>query len=269
MPNPLSLRVRKPLGDGLTPLVRPGEGGIRELTLYHLQLQPGQRHRHRAQGLETGIVVLSGHCNFSAGRVQWESMGRRAQVFDGPACAAYVPSGQDFEIEGVTPLRVIIASAPSTAAGDVVLVRPEQVQVHDRGKGSMRRAVHDIIMQNVPAQKLLLGETFNSPGQWSSYPPHKHDQEGPDEVQAEEVYFFVTNPPQGFGLQWIYTAEGDIDQAYAVRSGDVTLLPRGYHPVAAAPGYQLYYLWAMSGTKRVMLPKDDPAHSWVKQAERV
>jgi 5-deoxy-glucuronate isomerase len=108
---------------------------------------------------------------------------------------------------------------------------------------------------------LLVGETFNPPGNWSSYPPHKHD--GRDgEPRLEEVYHYRIDPPQGFGHQTLYTSDGE-SVTHVVRDGDAVLLPYGYHPVAAAPGYRLYYLWALAGAERRMALYEDPQHKWV------
>jgi 5-deoxy-glucuronate isomerase len=126
-----------------------------------------------------------------------------------------------------------------------------------------------VVGENVPqAQRLVVGETFNPPGNWSSYPPHKHEVDAyPEEVRMEEIYYYRLNPPQGFGLQRIYTDDRSLDLACAVEDGDTVLLPRGYHPVVAAPGYQLYYLWMLAGhTDRRMKPRDDAEHTWVKAA---
>ncbi len=106
-------------------------------------------------------------------------------------------------------------------------------------------------------------------GHWSSFPPHKHDRDdGPDEVSLEELYFFKIDPSHGFGLQWIYgragDARADVDTAFAVRENDLAIIPYGYHPVAAPPGYQVYYLWFLAGRTRHLRPKDDPAHAWIR-----
>jgi 5-deoxy-glucuronate isomerase len=119
----------------------------------------------------------------------------------------------------------------------------------------------------VPAKKLLVGETYNIPGGWSSYPPHKHDVYSPgEEVCLEEIYHFRIDPPQGFGFQRIYSPERDLDEAYSIENGDTVIIPCGYHPVAAAPGYTLYYLWGLAGEKREMRPREDPGHAWVNQS---
>lgn len=133
------------------------------------------------------------------------------------------------------------------------------------GRGSWERKAYDIIAEQVPAEKLLVGETFNPSGKWSSYPPHKHDKNNPPkETVLEEVYVFKINPKQGFAIQRIYSGEGDIDDAYVIKNNDVMAIPRGYHPVVAAPGYSVYYLWILAGEKREMLIKEDPDHSWIK-----
>jgi 5-deoxy-glucuronate isomerase len=125
------------------------------------------------------------------------------------------------------------------------------------------------LTQDVPAQRLLAGETLNPPGNWSSYPPHKHDRSNPPlEAILEEVYFFRTKPAQGFGLMWTYTAADDPDgfsTVFVVEDGDTVLLPKGYHPVVAAPGYQLHYTWVLAGEeRRYGAWADDPRHAWVK-----
>jgi 5-deoxy-glucuronate isomerase len=124
--------------------------------------------------------------------------------------------------------------------------------------------VRTILGPGDSAGRILLGETINPPGNWSSYPPHKHDtHEPPHEVRLEEVYLFKIDPPGGFGVQIRYDGAGE--ECFTVRDGDVAAIPSGYHPVVAAPGYSLYYLWVMAGEGRQMIPRLDPAHAWVQE----
>ena len=134
------------------------------------------------------------------------------------------------------------------------VVGPDEVVVHDRGRDGWQRQVHDVIADSVAAQRLLVGETFNAAGQWSSFPPHKHDG-GDGEPALEEVYYYRFDRPGGFGFQGLYELTSDRDEgpdraatehAVFLRHGAVVGIPRGYHPVCAAPGYRLYYLWALS-----------------------
>jgi 5-deoxy-glucuronate isomerase len=117
-----------------------------------------------------------------------------------------------------------------------------------------------------PASRLLLGETINPPGNWSSYPPHRHDRHNPpEEAELEEVYLFKVDPPAGFGVQMLYDERGD-ERAFVVRDDDVAAIRHGYHPVVAASGYALYYLWVLAGQGREMMPRLDPDHAWVQDA---
>ena len=147
-----------------------------------------------------------------------------------------------------------------------MLVNAEAVVVHDRGKPGWQRSVHDVVADSVPAQRLLVGETFNAAGQWSSFPPHKHDG-GDGEPALEEVYYYRFDRPGGFGFQGLYDGAGE--RAVFLRHGAVVGIPRGYHPVCAAPGYRLYYLWALSsavGEPRALALYEEPAHRWLHDA---
>ena len=137
------------------------------------------------------------------------------------------------------------------------------------GKDNWQRDVYTSIGPNVDADRLLIGETYNPPGNWSSAPPHKHDVAcPPDEGCMEEVYFFMVDPGQGFGIQRVYSGEdspAQVDDAYVVQNGDTVAIPYGYHPVVAGPGYKLYYLWILSGEERAYGAwRDDPTHAWLK-----
>ena len=160
-----------------------------------------------------------------------------------------------------------ISEVPSDIEGKPQVVTPDQVVVHVRGTGDFKREVHDIIASNMKAQRLVVGETFTPPGKWSSYPPHKHDVDDfPNEVRMEELYFFRIQPEKGFGVQVIYhSGDGSQEEAYLIRDGDAVLIESGYHPVVAAPGYAIYYLWVLAGENRVLAPRDDPDHAWVKE----
>jgi 5-deoxy-glucuronate isomerase len=131
------------------------------------------------------------------------------------------------------------------------------------GEGNWRRSVRTILGPDDRAARLLVGETLNPPGNWSSYPPHKHDEHvPPEEVRLEEVYLFRVDPAGGFGVQMLY-GNGD-ERTFRVHDGDVAVIRSGYHPVVAAPGYDLYYLWVLAGESRQMAPRLDPQHAWVQ-----
>jgi 5-deoxy-glucuronate isomerase len=224
-----------------------------------LALQPGENWQAEFVGREAALVILGGKAEVQSGAQSWAEVGERENVFTGRASAVYVPAGGKLEVTAKTAFEAAIITSPATNRGKAVLITPDQVAERTVGRHNWQRSVQDIIDARTPAQRLLVGETYNIPGGWSSYPPHKHDTVIPEvEVCLEEVYHFRIDPPAGFGFQRIYSPEQGLDEAYAIKNGDTVALPFGYHPVAAAPGYKLYYLWALAGDERIMRPHDDP-----------
>jgi 5-deoxy-glucuronate isomerase len=217
-------------------------------------------------GIEAAVVLLAGDVELGAARAS------RTDVFAAPATAVYLPPGASLDVVAHASTELAVAAtvgdelhAPPGAAPAVVA--PDDVAVHDRGRPGWQRAVHDVIADTVPAQRLLVGETFNAAGEWSSFPPHKHDG-GDGEPALEEVYYYRFDRPDGFGFQGLYEHDGD-ERAVFLRHGAVVGIPRGYHPVCAAPGYRLYYLWALApraGTARALALHEDPAHRWLHSA---
>ena len=215
-------------------------------------------------GIEAAVVLLAGDISIDGRRAQ------RSDVFDELATAAYLPPGTSVEVRAHAATELALAAtvgndlhtAPHATAQ---VIGPDGVVVHERGQPGWQRAVHDVIADGVPAQRLLVGETFNAAGQWSSFPPHKHDG-GDGEPALEEVYYYRFDRPDGFGFQGLYERDGEHERAVFLRHGAVVGIPRGYHPVCAAPGYRLYYLWALSaagGTPRALALHEDPAHRWL------
>ncbi len=250
---------RVPRQDGLHALQTRGQGGARELSSWRLRLGPRDSAGFRAQHEEAVLVLQEGKGLLEASRETWEVS--RVGVFDEPATALYLPPDVNLTVTAHDFLEAIIVSAPAEHVGVPVLVDADQVRIQQRGKGNYRREVHDIFVGDPYAQRLLVGETFNPAGHWSSYPPHKHD--GRDgEPRLEEVYHYRVDPPQGFGHQSLYTADGE-SVTHMVRDGDAVVIPYGYHPVCAPPGYQLYYLWALVGERRALVVHEDPHHSWI------
>ncbi len=136
-----------------------------------------------------------------------------------------------------------------------------------RGAGNAARQINHIIEPSFEADRLLVVEVFTPSGNWSSYPPHKHDvHDMPREADLEEIYYYRIDPPDGFGLQRLYTADGQTDAAFVIHDGDLLLVPEGYHVFAVAQGYTGYYLNVLAGDEpvRTMQPSDDPAYAWVR-----
>jgi len=250
---------RKPRVDGVQPLQRRGDGGARELSTWRLRVRAGGEERHAVPGEEAVLVVQNGAATV---KVVGQSFSvSRKSVFDERATAIYVPPGAEVEVFPSTDFEAVLFSTPAKVDAPPAIVRPSDVRVNARGKDIYSREVHDIFVDDAHVSRLMVGETVNPPGHWSSFPPHKHDGRDGEPV-LEEVYYFRVSPAQGFGQQMLYTADGEC-VAHVVRDGDTVLLPYGYHPVAAAPGYRLYYLWGMAGQQRRLALHEDPAHKWI------
>lgn len=251
--------IRVPRAEGLQLLHKRGEHGARELTSYRVRLSAGATARYSAPGEETVLVLQEGKGTLTAGGKTWQVS--RSGVFKERATALLLPPGVEVTITAESPFEAVLVSTPAPAGGEPILLAPDAVVVNQRGRGTYSREVHDIFVRDPHGRRLMVGETFNPPGNWSSYPPHKHDGRDGEPV-LEEVYHFRLDPPQGFGHQMLYTNDGE-SVTHAVRDGDAVLLPYGYHPVAAPPGYKLYYLWAMAGEERKLALHEDPAHKWI------
>ena len=201
------------------------------------------------------------------GSVTWNGVeASRKDVFTQRASAVYLAPGSSVDVVAHEATEIAFATTLGYADvnGETQLVAPGEVVAHERGRPPWQRTVHDIVADNVNAAHLIVGETFNEPGQWSSFPPHKHD--GRDgEPALEEVYYYRFDQPDGFGFQGLYDADGT-ERAVFLRHGTVVGIPHGYHPVCAAPGYRLYYLWALVGSPRRLAMHEDPAHRWLHQA---
>ncbi|HYH02441.1 MAG TPA: 5-deoxy-glucuronate isomerase [Bacillota bacterium] len=195
----------------------------------------------------------------------------RKDVFSANPVSIYIPIACDYQVTALSRVEIAVCKVKAEKQYAPFLVRADEVISNQRGQLNWRREVKDIITYKYEGRvdRIVLGETFGYPGQWSSYPSHKHDRDHlPDEVNMEEVYHFRINPKQGFGVQVLYNDDLSLNECYAVRNGDTIAIKEGYHPVAAAPGYQVYYLWVMAGTSgRTLTPNDDPLHAWVKAVE--
>jgi 5-deoxy-glucuronate isomerase len=250
---------RVPRTEGLQLLQRRGHGDARELTSWRLRLAAGGLQQYASPDEETVVVLQDGRGTFDVGAERWPVS--RANVFSDRATALYLPPGCGLTVRADTPLEAILVSAPAPAGGAPALLRGDEVRVNARGRGLYAREVHDLFVTDPHVRRLMVGETFNPPGHWSSFPPHKHDGRDGEPV-LEEIYHYRIDPAQGFGHQMLYAAGGE-SVTHVVRDGDAVLLPYGYHPVSAPPGYRLYYLWAMAGGERRLALHEDPAHRWI------
>jgi 5-deoxy-glucuronate isomerase len=255
---------RKPDVDGSVVGITPRSAGWEYVGFEVLRLADGRIVERRADGVEVCLVLLSGYCTVSTEHDEWRGIGERDGVFEGAPYAVYLPPGTHYRLEAVTYLELTVASAPAQHGVEPLLIRPEDIEVEIRGRGNMEREIRPILMEDRPAERLLVVEVLTPSGHWSSYPPHKHDRDDPPhERYLEETYYHRIQPIQGFALQRIYTQDRSLDETLTFQDGDVVLVPKGYHVVSAPPGYDLYYLNVMAGPVREWRIKNDPDHEWL------
>jgi 5-deoxy-glucuronate isomerase len=228
------------------------------------RLLPGQVLDLRTGDEEMVLVWLGGSCaaNWGAGS---QSIGARANVFAGLPYALYLPCAHSVTIKAETVCEIAECRVPSTARLEPCLVTPKDVASDLRGGENASRQIVEVIAPAFPADKLVVFEVYTPGGNWSSYPPHKHDVDQPPvEVDLDEIYYYRMRDGRGFALQNLYRADRSRESLVKVRDGDVVLVREGYHPVVAGPGYDTYYLNFLAGTARTMTVTEDPEHAWLR-----
>jgi 5-deoxy-glucuronate isomerase len=249
--------------DGWACAVGPEEAGWAYSGLRILQLAPGGSRTFETGWDEVVVLPLSGSCVVSADRASATLDGRES-VLDGPTDFSYLPVGSTATVSSVDGGRFALPAARASRALPFRVQPAAKVPVELRGAGSCSRQVNNFCTPEAfEADRLIACEVVTPAGNWSSYPPHKHDEDRPGESVLEEIYYFEV-AGGGMAYQQVYGAAAVLAE---VRTGDVVLIPRGWHgPSMAAPGYDLYYLNVMAGpgTERAWLIRDDPAHAWVR-----
>ena len=250
--------------DGTVVAITPQSAGWDHIGFRAERMRAGRLLQGHTGNDEVALVVVAGTVTVRSRHGDWEGIGERVDPFDGRPYAVYLPADADYEVRADSQAEIAICAAPARETYTARLITPGDVSEHTRGAGQASRRIHNIMMADVPAASLLLTEIQSPPGNWSSYPPHKHDQDNlPTESRLEESYYFRTSPAQGFAFMRVYTSDGALDQTVTVHDGDVVLVPRGYHVVAAAAEYRIYYLNVLAGPKRVLAMSFDPDHAWI------
>jgi 5-deoxy-glucuronate isomerase len=261
-----------PAPDGATVRVAPdsehpdlGGAGWRWISFAAHTLEQGSSIRRDADDQEVAVVVLEGSVRLEAGDLAVAQAGSRDSVFDAvPAPVLLVEPGRAVEVTALGPAHVAVAAAPGGEIRDTRLIEAASMRIEARGSGQTARTVRHLLPPEASAGRLILVEVLTPGGNWSSYPPHKHDGDDPPrERQLEELYYYRFRRPEGFAFQRVYTADRSLDEAMTPMDGDVVLVPRGFHPVGMPAGYDGYYLNVMAGPIREWRFTLDPDHAWL------
>ena len=233
-----------------------------------LNLIAGESYTGSTGDREVLAVLLGGQAAFTVDGRDLGSVGGRPNVFAGKPHSVYLPAGSAYQIKAHSRLEVALVSAPSDLRTPAYVIPPDRITTGVWGAANFSRNFHQILtlagQPDLPACRLIVGETYTPSGNWSTFPPHRHEKDDlPREADHEEIYYFKMSPADGFGLTRHYSAS--FDASYVVRDSTLLMAPDGYHTVASAPGYTTYYLWALAGTQRVQATVDDPALAWVSR----
>ncbi|HEY4601362.1 MAG TPA: 5-deoxy-glucuronate isomerase [Cerasibacillus sp.] len=231
-----------------------------------VRLEKGDLYKVETGDREMIALLLSGKANVKTKENHWNDIGKRMSVFEKtPSYSVYAPNDDFVELEALTEVEVAICTAPGKGSFKARLISPEDVDVAQRGSGNMSRTIHSVLPETADADSLFIFEVYTPEGNWSSYPPHKHDTDDfPNETYLEETYYHKINPSEGgFAIQRVYTDDRSLNETIVVNDGDAVLVPKGHHPCATPPGYELYYLNVMAGPIRSWKFTNDPDHDWL------
>ena len=234
------------------------------------RLKPGESAREHTGGTEVILVLVEGKAEIASGDSSFGELGERMSVFERlPPHCVYIPAGSEWSATATTECTLAVCTAPAKPGRKAQVIGPEGIALTERGKGANTRYIYPIAMEERDvADSLLVTEVFTPAGNWSSYPPHRHDEDRfPDMTYLEESYYHRLNPAQGFAFQRVFTEDGSLDETMAVSDGDVVLVPKGHHPCGAPYGYELYYLNVMAGPLRKWRFENHPDHDWIYQRD--
>jgi 5-deoxy-glucuronate isomerase len=222
---------------------------------------------------EMAIVILGGTCRIDTDKGTWDSVGHRMDVFHGMPYTLYLPRRTAFSVQSTGP-SVNLAYGWAAASRDYSprLITPAEVEIEIRGGENATRQINKMIPPGFPCERLVVVEVYTPSGNWSSYPPHKHDVHRVDangklvEADLEEIYFYQVTPRDGFAYQRIYTDDRRLDELILVKNDQLVLSPEGYHPVVSGQGYTSYYLNMLAGSAQSLASSDDPQYAWIKDS---
>ena len=267
------------LHTGYNRICDPTNSPLRWLHLGRLWLPEEEQWEHSTGDHEETLVLLhgSGHVIIHDSALTY-TLGVRRDPFSDPPTMLYIPSHCSYTvIAGAAGLDLAVTAAPAELrypTRSPLLFPAEQAAQTYHGTGRWKRKIYLGTVGEYPIERLMVGETLNRPGGWTSFPPHKHDtQAPPQEMPYEEIYFFLLKPRSGFAIQRVYDPpqrEQPLNETIVVHDGDTVVIPRGYHPVVGGPGYQMYYLWMMCGEighRTYGQASLDPDHAWLQHVD--
>ncbi len=255
---------------GYTSICKIGECSLKKLEFGIIELEDGESVAYDTQNRETAFILLEGYCTVKFDDQIWENIGNRNTVFENKkAVSFYMPIEQKLTIVGNGHVKIAVCGAIVDEKTAPQLLPEDHVVLKTLGIQPWERETSFVIDGNSNAKVLTIGECYVTPGNWAGFPPHKHDVDNmPAECIAEEIYYFLFDPKEGFGVQCVYTSDGSVDEAYRVKNDELVEFPYGYHTTVSTPGYATYFLWLMAGDYQGFNRSLDPEHAWVAELEK-
>ncbi len=224
-----------------------------------LVLKAGQSWRYHIDNKECGFDILTGTADIQINEQRFEKMGGRKSVFDGPPSMVYCGSDCDVIITAQSDVEIGIGSAAGASNITPYAITPQNAITGTWGSGNTLRHYRAMINKERPSERLWLTEVFVSDGRWATYPPHKHEDVIGDIFQ-EEMYFYKVEPACGLGFCGQFEGQVQADYAFIIRNNTIHKMPHGYHTVAAAPGYRIFYLAVYAGRDKRHMASPHPDH---------
>jgi len=255
---------------GIYQSVLKNEGGWPYLNFQARLMKRGEVWKGETGEHEYGIILLSGNYSVNTDKGNWQTINGRKGVFSGIAHTLYLPRHTSFELFAESDvLDIAYGWCETDQDHKPIFKTPDQAAIEIRGGDNATRQINDLIGPGFPCHRLVVVEVYTPSGNWSSFPAHKHDERVIDangtllEARLEETYFYKIDKPQGFAIQQIYTSDRSLNEIAVARNNDVVLVPKGYHPVVAGHGYNVYYLNFLTGSDQSLANTPDPDHLWI------
>ncbi|MBO4283268.1 MAG: 5-deoxy-glucuronate isomerase [Clostridia bacterium] len=251
---------------GYTPVSKIGESSLSRLEFGIIELDAGAEQPFDTGDKETAFIVLSGRCDVFFDGNKYENVGNRQSVFENrKAECFYMPRDKKLVVRARDHVKIAVCATPIKEKTEPQLLREDHATLKLLGRPPFERETSFLVDGTTNAKILTIGESYTTEGNWAGFPPHKHDEDKmPAECVAEEIYYFLFEPEQGFAVQCLYTKDGEIDEAYRVKQDELVEFPRGYHTTVSTPGYKTYFLWLMAGDHQGFNRSNDPDHDWIK-----
>jgi len=261
----------KPIAQtGVYQQVLKEEGGWQYLNFEARLMKKGDVWKGETGNHEYGIILLSGNYSVKSSKGNWKTVNGRKSVFSGIAHTLFLPRYTSFELTAESDaLDIAYGWCETNQDHQAIFKTPDQAAIEIRGGDNATRQINDLMGPGFPCHRLVAVEVYTPSGNWSSFPAHKHDERIVDasgkllEARLEETYFYKIDKPQGFAIQQIYTSDRSLNEIAVARNNDVVLVPKGFHPVVAGHGYNVYYLNFLAGSDQSLANTTDPDHAWI------